>query len=257
MSRLLPFFNYSKSSSTSCIPISINPESISELDFLSQTIYHNDSLKQASMLENLGRLVVKAIGLVCFGIFNISFNGLKIGITERETVLESSIGNSAAVYGYFKVVLDRFQGRLSIEKMEFLSMKFKDFVSKMNSEFIKDSIVMTGYGVAFMISFTILFYRLHNRTYRIWLKNYYKAFGPINKNQNLKKIYYQKKLMCENCKTLPADIWFNNCGHLIYCIDCFKEICQGEFDLSNGKCSQIKCLDCEQIVDGFKKIVYS
>jgi hypothetical protein len=225
---------------------------IKQISTLSETTFRKDHIKDNGFIVNGFHTILKGLSLMTVGLFGYSPTGVTIGFTEHEAVVQGS-GGILGVYGLFKLVLDKHQKRISIENIEYLSPSYQSFILKMMNKNHKLMMIMVLMGIGFGISFIFSLARIIKNK-RSWKKVIKKYFSKQKKKKE--KIYVQKKLYCEICNSVPANIMFDECGHLIYCWDCFKNLENIELNTENNSCASINCLDCNRSNTTFTRIVY-
>lgn len=234
------------------VPISASDSNFEQIFDYSKLTYKKDFVENRTLIPRLAFVSLKFIFNGVMGLFGVPLEGVCIGLTENEAFVQSSSG-LLGVYGMFKIILNRRQRRLFIEEIDMLSPDYFSFLQKMHARVLSNSAYLFATSFFFFL-FSIIFYSRIRKSASAW-KRFFNTYvlGHVEKNV----IHYQKKLYCEKCGRVPADVMFRKCGHLVYCFECFKSIESVEIDEANLKCSEVACLDCGAKNTEFLKIIYS
>ena len=251
------FYLNNASSQNKNLPISTTTTSktLDALQSISHVIYRKDYLEEQSRISSFFNVVCKGIGCMITGLLGLHTTGVKIGITEKETVLESGLKGFPGLYGYFKVVIDRHQNRISIDKIHFLTLDFKNLILQLMKRTVTKSMNTVIWSFILGISAGFLILNMRNSA-RVWKKSFRKIF--IKKKDTFhRKIINQNHIYCEECNKVPADIMFEKCKHMTHCRDCFQSKFKDQIDIDQKKCDGIKCSNCSIPVWSYIKIVYN
>jgi hypothetical protein len=183
-------------------------------------------------------------------IFGLPFIGVKIGISENEYVIENSLNsaNFRGIYGVFSLVYNPKSKKLYIRDVKHVSTNFKDFLIKIkkscNSQTLK---YFTGVAILGVLLGVIV--ARFQRSTESWERVFKKLFpsNPISK----KDIIEQKRVYCKECSVNPANMMFLNCKHLVYCLNCYKNL---KYAL---KRKMDYCPDCNLFIMNTQKIIYN
>lgn len=182
-------------------------------------------------------------------LLGVSYHGLKIGISERESVIKCG----APVYGYFTLVLNRETRQYQIEKVKYLTQTFGEFRGEIYNRMNKPLIKSILCAFASIVGVSLLITHLHYKS-----KKYWKKYLALDKKPRQNEVsYQQKRVYCNNCGKVPSNVLFEGCGHLVYCDDCFGKIHEESVGQREGQCLGIVCDDCGKGVKTYRKIFYT
>lgn len=164
-------------------------------------------------ISRLGNMCVQAIKFPFY-----SFKGFKIGIAEREFILQA--GDVITVYG--TVIYSRKDNKLTFEMPSFFVDNKSFFLKRIQHLIKRRKIILYGVVIpAMIISTAILIYQMFKMSKKFLHEQKLKAiqhgYDKIKKNLT-------DELACILCATNPRDIIFQPCGHLSVCTLCFKNL---------------------------------
>ena len=221
------------------------------LEFLSslqKESFNKVYIKERSLLSKIYTVIYKGLCLVLFKALYINLSGIKIGISEKELVLSNALYTKTVpgVYGLFTLLIDLPNKRVSIKDAEFASHSFETFQLTLLSERNRTGARYLLWTILLGVFAGIFFFRF-DASKKAWIGYFQKK--DSGKKESKRQVFYQNRILCKECKLVPANIMFYECRHLVYCDSCFRVL----------KCTGRKvdrCFDCRDKFQSFVKINY-
>ena len=245
--RLFPFLNHELGSPKLKIKLSSKVEG--ELKSISEDIYYREQLENMGFFKKFGSLIVKAGGYLILSIFGVTYNGLKIGVCEKESVIRCGI----PVYGFFNLIINRQKRSIDIESVSHLSRSFRSFRRIFGLRIEKPILKSVLFGTIALIAIAS-FVVHYSKTSKVVWEKFFKTFS---KNKMKEIVYNQKKVYCNECGLIPSNVMFKECRHLVYCGECFKNKHSAFIDEEKLTCNGVICEDCEKPALNYIKVFYN